>query len=181
LGNPGRRYQRTPHNVGFDVIELLARNEGARLRRSLRFRAKLVRTGAGDRSWMLVQPQTYMNCSGETVGPLLTYHRVDVSNLVVVLDDADLPLGRLRIRGRGGSGGHRGLRSIIEHTGTESFARVRIGVGRRGDDMVNHVLSPFSATDRNQADQAIERAADAVRHIFDTGLESAMNEFNAAS
>lgn len=181
LGNPGRRYAGTPHNVGFEVVDLLARREGHRLRGSLRFRVRMARAARGDGVWLLVQPQTYMNASGEAIGPLLRYHRLAPEHLIVVLDDADLPLGRLRLRGQGSSGGHRGLRSIIEQVGSDAFVRVRIGIGRRGDDMVDHVLSPFPAADREPAAQAIARAADAVTHVCEKGLESAMNEYNAAA
>lgn len=181
LGNPGPEYEDTPHNVGFDVVALLAERLAAEWRRNTRFQARLARVDRGGETWLLVQPQTFMNLSGTSVAPLLRYHGGGPGDLVVVLDDADLPLGRMRIRADGGSGGHRGLASVIEAMGTESFARVRLGVGRaRAADggLVEHVLGRFDPAGRQAARSMVATAADAVKCLVEKGLAEAMNRFN---
>jgi PTH1 family peptidyl-tRNA hydrolase len=181
LGNPGAEYEETPHNVGFDVVALLAKRLATDWRRSTGFQARVARAlGAGE-TWMLVQPQTFMNRSGICVVPLLRYHGGAAADLVVVLDDADLPLGRLRIRPGGGSGGHRGLASVIESLGTESFARVRLGVGRTRTaegGLVEHVLGRFAPAQQVVVRQMVAAAADAVQCLVENGLAEAMNRFN---
>jgi PTH1 family peptidyl-tRNA hydrolase len=131
---------------------------------------------------LLVQPQTFMNRSGSSVAPVLRYHGCGPEDLVVVLDDADLPLGRLRIRPGGGSGGHRGLASVIEALGTDAFARVRLGVGRdgAGGGLVDYVLGSFDAARLVRARKMIETAADAVQCLSETGVAEAMNRFNGS-
>ena len=130
LGNPGKAYAHTPHNVGFDVVHELARRLGCTLSLNRRFAARVGRTVGAETELLLVQPQTYMNDSGAAVAPILRYRKLTPADLVVVLDDADLPLGRLRIRKQGSSGGHRGLQSIVDALGTGEFIRVRVGIGR---------------------------------------------------
>jgi PTH1 family peptidyl-tRNA hydrolase len=183
LGNPGRKYEGTPHNVGFDVVDCLAHGSGCKLRRSLRFRAQTAKTVIGAETVLLVKPQTYMNLSGESVGALMRYHKVPPTELLVLLDDVDLDIGRIRVRPRGGSGGHKGLKSLIQHVGTEEFVRIRMGVGRgrAESDVVSHVLSPFSAAQRDSVRSMVDRAADAVGVVLESGVESAMNRFNSAA
>ena len=181
LGNPGPEYADTPHNVGFDVVALLAERLAAEWRRSTRFQARLARVDRGSDTWLFVQPQTFMNLSGTSVAPLLRYHNGVPEDLVIVLDDADLPLGRVRIRANGGSGGHRGLASVIEALGTESFARVRLGVGRElaaDGGLVDHVLGRFDPARRQTAQRMVALAADAVECLVTKGLAEAMNRFN---
>ena len=181
LGNPGPEYKDTPHNIGFDVVELLAERLAATWRTSARFQARLARVERGGEAWLLVQPQTFMNLSGTSVAPLVRYHGGGPGDLVVVLDDADLPLGRLRIRAEGGSGGHRGLASVIETLGSETFARVRLGVGREpvaGGGLVEHVLGRFDPARRLTAQRLVGIAADAVECLAEKGLAVAMNRFN---
>lgn len=180
LGNPGKQYANTPHNVGFGVADVLADRLGAGFRRSLRFRAKIARGTYGPEALLLVKPQTYMNNSGESVAAIVRYRKLEASDTVVVVDDADLDLGRLRLRPGGSSGGHRGLQSIIRHLGSDAFARIRIGIGRRhaGGDLIKHVLRPFSQQERKQMTQVVGRAADAVMRVLDTGIDDAMNDFN---
>ena len=181
LGNPGPEYANTPHNVGFDVVELLAGRLAAEWRSNTRFQARLARVERGGETWLLVQPQTFMNLSGNCVAPLLRYHGGSPEDLVVVLDDADLPLGRLRIRGGGGSGGHRGLASVIEVLGTDVFARVRLGVGREkaaDGGLVEHVLGRFAPEQRRAVGGMVATAAEAVECLAEKGLAVAMNRFN---
>lgn len=181
LGNPGREYERTRHNVGFMVVERMADAAGATFRRSHRAEARCAAAdieGAG--RVVLVEPLTYMNASGDAVAALLRWHRAGPADLVVVYDDADLPVGALRVRPKGGAGGHKGVRSVIERLGTDGFARIRIGVGRGAErrEMVDHVLSAFTRGEQPAIESAVERAAAAVTAVVRTGVERAMNEFN---
>lgn len=186
LGNPGKHYAYTPHNVGFAVIDELASGFSCVLRRSFSFRARigLVVSAKGscgsEEKLLLVKPQTYMNRSGTAVASVLRYRKLTASDMIVVLDDADLDFGQLRIRARGSSGGHKGLTSVIQAMGSEEFARVRIGIGRDNNSkgLVEHVLTPFSAAEWQEMKQIIRRAAQAVLCILNSGVETAMNRFN---
>ena len=176
LGNPGRTYAATRHNVGFMVVEELVRRYHASLvstRRSLRLAHAVI---AGEQT-MLVEPQLYMNRSGSALAEVVP--PVTAAELIVVHDDLDLELGCIRVKRGGGTGGHHGLESIAEHCGTE-FTRVRIGIGRpaRGEDVVDYVLSPFAAEQHAAVDAALQWAADAVECVLREGEEKAMNRFN---
>jgi len=181
LGNPGAQYANTPHNAGFAVVESLAVRLACRLRRSLWFKARTARAAAGADAVLLVQPQTYMNNSGAAVASVLRYYKAGPQDLIVVSDDADLPLGRLRVRATGSSGGHRGLDSIIQTLGTRGFARVRVGIGRRetGRGLIEHVLGPLTPPELERMAVVVDRAAQAVLCIVSSGAEEAMNRFNA--
>lgn len=180
LGNPGAEYERTPHNMGFLVVDCLAERLGCRLKDSARFEARVgAATHAGE-ELILVQPQTYMNSSGRAVGAVLRYRKLEPADLLVVVDDADIPLGCLRLRKKGGTGGHRGLASIGEVLGTQDYGRVRVGIGRgaRADELVDHVLGSFGREEWAVAREAVEAAADAVLGIVEQGMDAAMNRFN---
>jgi PTH1 family peptidyl-tRNA hydrolase len=181
LGNPGKRYQNTPHSVGFEVVDELAARLGCRLRRSWRFRAIIGRTRVGGEELLLAEPQTFMNESGLPVSALWRYYRLSHEDLIVAVDDVDLELGSVRVRPAGGHGGHKGLMSIVERVGTEKFARMRIGVGRsaHGRDIVEHVLSPFPAGERAVVDEVVRLAADAVLCMVEHGVDTAMNDYNS--
>jgi PTH1 family peptidyl-tRNA hydrolase len=179
LGNPGREYERTPHNVGFRVVESLAVQGACAWRKSWRFSARVAEWRREGVSLLLVQPMTFMNASGQAVEPMLRKRGWKAEQLIVVLDDADLALGSLRIRPRGSAGGHRGLQSLVERLGTDEIVRVRIGVGRRsGRELVDHVLSPFSRDEEAVAREAVDSAVAAVLQISDQGVEWAMNRLN---
>jgi PTH1 family peptidyl-tRNA hydrolase len=180
LGNPGRQYERTPHNVGFAVVDELARRAGGEWKPARRFKAELARVEGPSGPVLLVKPQTFMNLSGEAVGPVLRYHGAEPADVVLVLDDADLPEGRLRLRGAGGTGGHRGLESVLLALGTGDVARVRVGIGRRegSNGLVGHVLAPVTGDARERMMETVGRAADAVERLLGAGLQAAMNEFN---
>ena len=180
LGNvPVSRYGDTRHNVGFGVLDALARRHG------LRFDPAPVNAVQADwrrvdETVWLIKPLTLMNLSGEAVGSLSRYYKVAVPDVLVVCDDVNLPLGRLRARSSGSEGGHNGLRSIAQHLGTTEYARLRVGVGR-GDvrrDLADHVLARFEAEERSGMDDAITRAADAVELWISDGLARVMNTFN---
>jgi len=179
LGNPGERYRGTRHNVGFEVIDELARRHG------LGF--EMAPVNALFAKWRrpedvvgLVKPLTLMNLSGEAIGGLCRYYKVAIADVLIVTDDVNLPVGRLRARSSGSEGGHNGLRSIAEHLGTTEYARLRVGVGR-GDvrrDLADHVLARFDAEERTGMDDAIARAANAVEMWISEGLARVMNTFN---
>lgn len=179
LGNPGKEYVHTPHNVGFEVIDALAERCKCVLRRSFRFQARLARTMLGGEKAMLVKPGAYMNQSGPVVAAMTRKLGISPMDLLVILDDADLPLGRLRIRTGGSGSGHKGLISIIDHLGHDQFVRLRLGIGRReGADLVAHVLTPFAADQRNTVRMMIDTAADATQYLVAHDAEEAMNKFN---
>ncbi len=182
LGNPGAQYARTRHNVGAEVVELLAERHGGRLRKAKELAlADEVRID-GQRV-ALAFPQTFMNNSGDSVRLLVKRHGVDdLSRLVVVHDELDLPLGRLKVKFGGGLAGHNGLRSIKAHLHTADFIRIRIGVGRppSADRGADHVLKPPTKRDRAELDIVVQEAADAVEMIVADGLEAAMGRYNQA-
>ena len=176
LGNPGGKYRGTRHNIGFAVLDELAR------RANTTFDAAPVEALTArwrDRDALLAKPMTFMNASGEAVGALLRYFKVDQSDLLVIVDEVQLPLARLRARARGSAGGHNGLKSIIAHLGDE-FARLRIGVGR-GDsrrDLADHVLSRFDPDEAADVDRMTTKAADAAEMFIASGIAAVMNGFN---
>jgi len=182
LGNPGRRYRGTRHNAGFEVLDELARRVGVRFRRNLRWPVLVARAVMLGRPVVMVKPQTYMNLSGTAVAPLMRRMGVGREHVVAVVDDVDLPVGRIRVRKRGGAGGHNGLRSLIEEMGGEDFARVRVGIGRPiGDtDLVKYVLGVLPAEERKIFRAAVKRAADAVECLTSEGVDAAMNRFNGS-
>jgi PTH1 family peptidyl-tRNA hydrolase len=179
LGNPGGEYERTRHNVGFQVLDRLAARKTIDIRR-LEFEALTARAELGRSMVLLMKPQTFMNASGRSVAAALAELGLGPEFLIAVYDDLDLPVGRLRIRAEGGAGGHRGVASLIQHLGTTSFTRVRVGIGRpaEGATVLEHVLSPFSDAELPDVDLAVDRAADAVECIVADGVTRAMEAFN---
>jgi len=185
LGNPGPRYADTRHNVGFMVLEGLARGEGVSFRLQKGLHGLLAETGLGDKRLRLLMPQTFMNDSGRSIRAALDWYRLDPSQLLVLVDDMDLPLGRLRLRAAGSAGGHNGLRSTIAHLGTEAFARLRIGIGAPAENpaerkarTVSHVLGRFSASDRPVLEQVLTEVEAGIGLIRRVGLEKAANRLN---
>lgn len=182
LGNPGGQYEETRHNVGFQVVDALARQWGAS-RFQKKFSGLLGECQAeGGAKVLLLKPQTYMNLSGDSVQPTVAFYKIDpVTSVLVVSDDLDLPTGRLRLRKSGGSGGHNGLKSIIQSLGTEGFARLRVGIGRpetTGPQVKDHVLAAPSKAERELIQRAVDRAAQAAAAVVKDGVEKAMNVFN---
>jgi peptidyl-tRNA hydrolase, PTH1 family len=178
LGNPGSKYTRTRHNVGFAVIEELAHRWRVDLKKSLRRNSMLA--AVKDRGVLLAQPQTFMNLSGNAVAGLMAFYKVVPADVLVVVDEVQLPLGKLRLRPSGSAGGHNGLKSVIGMIG-QDFPRLRIGVGRGQAewDLSDHVLAQFTAEERPVVERAITRAADAVEVFVSDGVMAAMNRFNA--
>jgi len=179
LGNPGRQYDGTRHNVGFAVIDLLAASaDGGRFQS--RFQARVAEVTEGDEKVLLVKPETFMNLSGRCVRQVLDFYQLSAEELLVVCDDINLSLGKIRVRARGTHGGHNGLRDIQNHLGTTEYPRLRIGVGApEGDDAVDHVLGRFRPGERGLIEDAIRAAAQAVVVWLHDGVEKCMNEFNA--
>lgn len=178
LGNPGREYADTRHNMGFRVVDELARRHGIDV--GDKKHRSLVGSGTiGGQPVLLVKPQTFMNESGRALQGVASFRKVSPRRIVVVYDDVDLPLGRVRVRPRGSAGGHHGIESAIRELGSQEFGRVRIGIGRPAErDVTDFVLHPFHATERDEADQAVARAADAVEQIVTEGFEQAMQAVN---
>ncbi|HEX9775150.1 MAG TPA: aminoacyl-tRNA hydrolase [Actinomycetota bacterium] len=180
LGNPGPEYRHTRHNVGFDVVEVLAERLAARLRPAKGSRAMAGTAKIGDAQVVLATPTTYMNASGEAVAPLARYYKVEAADVIVVQDEIDLPLGQVRVKRGGGDAGHNGLKSITRSLGTRDYVRVRVGVGRpSGPGAVDHVLSAFSTRERAEADIVIREAADVVFSLVREGLEATQERINA--
>ena len=180
LGNPGADYSRTRHNAGFLLVERLAELWGARWAYEKRFNSRLARAERAGASVLLGQPQTYMNSSGEAVGAVARFYRVPVSRLLLVVDDADLPLGEIRLRPSGSSGGHHGLESVEQQMGTRDYARLRIGIGRESGarEITNYVLGRFSSTETPLVDRVLTVASRQVECWLEDGIQKAMSQFN---
>lgn len=178
LGNPGRNYANTRHNLGFMVVDELARRAGESTVRK-RFRSQLLETRHAGGKLVLIKPQTFMNESGHAVREALNWFRIPVEQLLIVVDDLDLPYGHIRMRPGGSGGGHNGLRSIIDQTGETQIPRLRLGIGRGPNQARAHVLSHFAPNEQEQLRTVIDAAADTVELWLDEGISTAMNEINA--
>ena len=182
LGNPGKSYSRTRHNIGFSVVKKLASKRGFEFKKQLKFKGWIAEGKMGDDSVVLLMPLTFMNLSGEAVALVMHYFQIELPRLMVVTDDVALPMGQLRIRINSGSGGHNGLKSIEESLQTNRYARLRIGVGDRGNgELTEHVLGKFSAEEETLLPDVLERAVQAVEIWLDKGITSAMNFANKDS
>ncbi|MFJ7738649.1 aminoacyl-tRNA hydrolase [Lysinibacillus sp. NPDC097287] len=181
LGNPGKPYENTRHNIGFDVIDALAKKWDAPLTNS-KFNGMYATVHRPEGKVLIVKPLTYMNLSGECVGPLMDYFDIDVEDLIVIYDDLDLETGKLRLRQKGSAGGHNGIKSLIHHLGTQEFNRIRVGVNRppAGMKVADYVLSKFSKEDKVVIGDAIEKSVNAVETALSTPFLEVMNKFNGA-
>jgi peptidyl-tRNA hydrolase, PTH1 family len=179
LGNPGSKFEKTRHNIGFWVVDELARRYGLSFGKTER-KAQSADGVIRQKRVLLAKPQTYMNASGEAVRSLVDFYKIDLPNLIVVHDDLDIPLGTLRIRKSGSAGGQNGIKSIIQHVGTQDFARVRVGIGRPPGrmDPAAYVLEPFKGDDEITARLMMERAANAVETWLTDSLDLAMTRHN---
>ncbi len=183
LGNPGAEYAHTRHNAGFLVAEELARRARTDWKFEKKFDVRLAKLDLGGRKVLLAEPQTFMNASGEAVGAVLDFYRVPISHLLVIVDDADLPLGEIRLRTKGSSGGHHGLESIEQHLGSREFARLKVGIDRTKDgrrEITGHVLGKFSRDEAKMLEKVLQRAADQAECWVAEGIQKAMNRFNGA-
>jgi peptidyl-tRNA hydrolase, PTH1 family len=180
LGNPGADYARTRHNAGFTLVEKLAERWNIEWSVAKKFHSRMAKAERKRQRVFLCQPQTFMNASGNAVGAVVDFYHVDNTRLMIVVDDADLPLGELRLRQRGSSGGHHGLESIEAHLGSREFARLRIGIGRKDErrEIVSHVLGRFNKAEAEVMEKVLTAAADQIECWLDAGIQKAMNQFN---
>ena len=181
LGNPGAQYANTPHSVGFEAVDAIAAEIGATWEEKRQFKCLMARGTFAGQSVLLVKPQTFMNLSGESVAPVVKYHNATPADLLVIQDDIDLPVGRMRIRKNGSCGGHNGIRNIIERLGTQDFARLKVGVGKDKSDVIAHVLGKFDPTTRKTMDCVVAEAAKAAADVLRNGPDQAMNAYNGWS
>lgn len=180
LGNPGGQYEHTRHNVGFLVADELGERGRFPIQR-LKFKALTSTAAVGGQGVLVMKPVTYMNLSGEAVGEAARFYKLDPAHVLVISDDVDLPLGRLRIRTGGSAGGHNGLKSVIQHLGSDQFPRLKVGVGGKPHpdyDMADWVLGKLQGEDKKVMDETVKRAADAVECLLRDGPQKAMNRFN---
>ena len=183
LGNPGPEYRETRHNVGFMVVDVLVDRWGVSGQWREKFEALQIKHFVADDQVVVIKPLTFMNLSGHAIQATAAFYKIAPADVLIVTDDVALPLGRLRARREGGAGGHNGLKSAIQHLGTQAFPRMRVGVGRgEGDrDLSDHVLGRFDAAERDTVSAAVLRAADATEMFISEGIERVMNAFNAAT
>ena len=178
LGNPGDEYKNTRHNIGFDVIDLISKKYNIPINRS-KYRGMYGEGFIGKEKVLLLKPQTFMNLSGESIAEWINFYKLPREKFIVVLDDINLEVGRIRIRGEGSAGGHNGMKSIIKSLGSQEFKRIRVGVGAPKGELVSYVLGKFSKDDREKIEQAFEIAVSSIETTMENGIEEAMNRFNA--
>ena len=185
LGNPGTKYEGTRHNIGFMALERMASREGFSFRQQSKLHGLAAEHGIGESRLRLLMPQTYMNDSGRSIRAALDWFGFTPEQLLVLVDDMDIPLGRLRLRAQGSAGGHNGLRSTIQHLGTQAFPRLRIGIGAPADNpaerrarTVSHVLGPFSRAEQSEVDAVLDGVLEAIQRIQRQGLDRAGNWIN---
>ena len=178
LGNPGAQYANTPHSVGFEAVDAIAAEVGAAWEAKRQFNCLMAKGTFAGMPVMLVKPQTYMNLSGDSVAPVVRYHNATAADLLVIQDDIDLPVGRMRVRKNGSCGGHNGIRNIIERLGTQDFARLKLGVGKDKSNVIAHVLGKFDPTTRKTMDIVVVEAVKAAAAILRDGPDRAMNAYN---
>lgn len=180
LGNPGAKYEMTRHNAGFLAIDLLVRHLDVDIKK-LKFHALITDAKIGGCRCLLMKPQTFMNNSGEAVGEAARFYKIPPEKIIILSDDVTLDVGKIRVRRKGSAGGHNGLKSIIAHLGTQEFPRVKIGVGKKPDalmDLVDWVLGTFPKEQHSDLKTALENAVGAVADIIENGVDSAMNKYN---
>lgn len=178
LGNPGKKYEKTRHNMGFLVIDKLAEKNDIKVNK-IKHKSLVGDGFISDRKSLLVKPQTYMNLSGEALREVMDYYNVDIEDLIVIYDDFDIELGSIRIRKKGSAGSHNGMKSIIYQLQSQDFPRIRIGIGKSGSaDWKDFVLGKLGKEEQKMIDDAVEKAADAVMCILEKGIDKAMNEYN---
>ena len=184
LGNPGADYAKTRHNAGFMLADLLAKRWRADWSAGKKFQSRVAKAERDGRRVMLYEPHTFMNASGEAVRTIVKFYRLPLKNLIVAMDDADLPLGEIRLRRQGSSGGHRGLKSIEQQLGSREYARLRVGIGRApgaAREITDHVLGRFTAEESALLKKVLDRAADQIECWLKDGIAKAMSQFNGAA
>ncbi|MFB1051073.1 aminoacyl-tRNA hydrolase [Paraliobacillus sp. JSM ZJ581] len=179
LGNPGKKYEKTRHNIGFMVLDELAKSHDWRINKS-KFNGLYTMETVEQTKIILLKPQTYMNLSGESIRPLMDFYKLEVDDILVIYDDLDLPTGKVRLRQKGGHGGHNGIRSMIDHLGTKNFNRLRIGIDRPTDhaSVIDHVLGEFDNSQQTEVNDAIKHAVAACSAWMNKPFQKVMNDFN---
>lgn len=177
LGNPGKEYEHTRHNVGFDVIDVIAKNYNIEINKS-KFKGMYGIGKINEEKVLLLKPYTYMNLSGESVREAMDFYKINKEEIVVLYDDISLDVGRIRIRKKGSAGGHNGIKNIIAHLGSDTFTRIKIGVGQSLGDLVSHVLGRFTKEDRKLVEKTFDVATKAVEIIVESEVDEAMNKYN---
>ncbi len=182
LGNPGAEYAQTRHNAGFLLVEKLAEQWKASWANERKFVSRIAKAERSRKKVLLCEPQTFMNLSGESVGALISFYQIPLANVLVAVDDADLPFGEIRLRPGGGSGGHHGLDSVTQHLSSREYARLRIGIGRKNDvrAIAGYVLGKFANSEREHFEKILDRAASQIECWLGYGLQKAMCQFNGA-
>ncbi|OPJ61081.1 aminoacyl-tRNA hydrolase [Clostridium oryzae] len=180
LGNPGSEYTGTRHNIGFGLVDLAAKKYNIVINR-IKFKGEYGEGKIGNEKVVLLKPQTYMNLSGESLAEVVKFYKIPLENIIVIYDDMSLQLGRLRIRPKGSSGGHNGIKSIIKCLGSDTFPRIKIGVGQPKGDWISHVMGKFNSDDRNKIDTVYDQVLLAIETIVSKGIDEAMNKFNSFS
>ncbi|WP_055665258.1 aminoacyl-tRNA hydrolase [Desnuesiella massiliensis] len=177
LGNIGAQYENTRHNVGFDAIDLISDKYNISVNR-IKFKGVYGEGNIGGEKVILLKPSTYMNLSGESIIQAINFYKISNDNIIIIYDDVSLDVGRMRIREKGSAGGHNGIKNTILHLGSDSFPRLKIGVGQPKNDMVNHVLGKFSKDEREILNKVLEGSIEAVEVMIKSGVTEAMNKFN---
>jgi len=177
LGNIGKQYEHTRHNVGFDIIDLIGDRYNILMNRE-KFKGMYGEGNISGKKVILLKPSTYMNLSGESVREVTNFYKIKNENIIVVYDDISLDVGRLRIRSQGSAGGHNGIKNIIANLGTDIFPRIKVGVGQPKGELVSHVLGKFSPDDSEKLKEVFKASMDAVENIISTGITESMNRFN---
>lgn len=178
LGNPGRKYENTRHNMGFIALDLLAEKYGIKIDK-IKFKALVGEGRIAGQKVLLVKPQTFMNLSGQSVVEVMNFYKEEIENLIVIYDDIDIPTGSIRLRKKGSAGTHNGMRNIVYLLGEDTFPRIRVGIGsQKKVDLINYVIGGVSKGEKELLEDALTRAADAAACIVEKGIERAMNEYN---
>lgn len=178
LGNPGKKYENTRHNMGFIAVDLLAEKYGIKVDK-IKFKALVGEGRIAGRKVLLVKPQTYMNLSGQSVMEVMNFYKEDIENLIVIYDDIDIPTGTIRLRKKGSAGTHNGMRNIVYLLQEDGFPRIRVGIGSESKvDLIHYVTSGVTKKEKDLLEDALTRAADAAACIVEKGIEKAMNEYN---
>lgn len=178
LGNPGKEYSETRHNIGYLFVEEIVSYYNQQFKLDKKLRSEIVRIKINDEDYIFLKPITFMNLSGEAVILAMKYYNVDIDNLIIVHDDLDLPVGKIRIRPQGGSGGHNGIKSIIQHLKTQDFKRIRIGIDKGKYEVVDYVLGKFSKRDQDIIDEVIHIAPLMINYLATHNFDELMSEYN---
>ncbi|ACA54471.1 aminoacyl-tRNA hydrolase [Clostridium botulinum] len=177
LGNIGKEYKKTRHNIGFDVVDIVAEKYNIEINRQ-KFKGSYGEGRIGNEKIILLKPSTYMNLSGESVIEAANFYKIDKENIIVIYDDMSIDIGKLRVRGKGSAGGHNGIKNIIQHLNSDIFPRVRVGIGQPDENVVNYVLGKFSKDQREVIEKVLAMSAKACISIVEDGVTEAMNKYN---